>query len=221
MKRIVHKHIIGIDEVGRGPLAGPVAVGVVKLTCPPLPNRQQRQSGDGRREVQSLKAKAKWGSGFRDSKKLSAKGREAWLVKIEEAKSEGWLEYAVAFIAPSVIDKKGLSYAIQMAISKALADIKHNADEVKVLLDGALRAPSHYLHQETIIKGDEKELSIALASIVAKVARDKKMVALAKKFPEYGFEKHKGDGTRAHYAAIKKHGITPHHRKSFLKNIEI
>ncbi|MGB2580647.1 MAG: ribonuclease HII, partial [Minisyncoccia bacterium] len=78
---------------------------------------------------------------------------------------------------------------------------------------------SRYLYQETIIKGDEKELSIALASIVAKVARDKKMVALAKKFPEHGFEKHKGYGTRAHYEAIKKHGITKHHRKSFLKGL--
>ncbi|MBI5400711.1 MAG: hypothetical protein HZB12_01160 [Candidatus Yonathbacteria bacterium] len=88
-----------------------------------------------------------------------------------------------------------------------------------VLLDGGLRAPAHYSNQKTIIKGDEKELSIALASIVAKVARDKKMIALAKKFPAYGFEKHKGYGTRAHYEAIKKHGATKHHRKSFLKNV--
>lgn len=87
----------------------------------------------------------------------------------------------------------------------------------RVLLDGGLRAPVHYTNQQTIIKGDEKELVIALASIVAKVTRDKRMVALAKKFPAYGFEKHKGYGTRAHYEAIKKHGITPHHRKSFLK----
>ncbi len=194
-----HKYIIGIDEVGRGPLAGPVAVGVVKL------------------KVKILKSKAKWALGFRDSKKLSAKGREEWLLKIDEARSEGWLEYSVAFVSPSVIDKKGLSYAIRTALEKALGAIEHNASETKILLDGALRAPSHYLHQETIIKGDEKELSIALASIVAKVARDAKMVLLAKKFPLYGFEKHKGYGTRGHYEAIKKNGITSHHRKSFLK----
>lgn len=201
-----YKHIIGIDEVGRGPLAGPVAIGVVKL------------------KVESLKVNTKLAKGFRDSKKLSPKAREAWLVKIDEARSEGWLEYAVAFVSPNVIDKKGLSYAIRAAIARALDSVQLGSEAPKlgeemVLLDGGLHAPAHYPHQETIIKGDEKELAIALASIVAKVARDKKMVALAKKFPEYGFEKHKGYGTRAHYEAIKKHGITPHHRKSFLKNL--
>lgn len=201
MKRIKHKHTIGIDEVGRGPLAGPVAVGVVML------------------KVASLKSKVSWGTGFRDSKKLSPKAREAWCAKIDQARSEGWLEYAVAFVSPRVIDKKGLSHAIRMAMRKALCLIEHDVNEVEVLLDGGLRAPSHYLHQETIIKGDEKELAIALASIVAKVSRDKKMIAHAKKFPNHGFERHKGYGTRAHYEAIKKHGITLHHRKSFLKGM--
>ncbi|MDO8604310.1 MAG: ribonuclease HII [bacterium] len=204
MKKVGYKYNIGIDEVGRGPLAGPVAVGVISLN------------------VKSLKSKVGWGKGFKDSKKLSAKGREAWFVKINEARAEGWLEYAVAFVSPSVIDKKGLSHAIRTAITKALKDIDKIKDGplfCKVLLDGGLRAPAEYLYQETIIKGDEKELVIALASIVAKVARDKRMVALAKKFPQYGFEKHKGYGTHAHYEAIKKHGITPHHRKSFLKGV--
>ncbi len=90
-------------------------------------------------------------------------------------------------------------------------------DKVKVFLDGGLRAPAHYKNQKTIIKGDEKELVIALASIVAKVTRDALLVKLGKKFPVYGFEKHKGYGTCAHYLAIKKHGITAHHRTSFLK----
>lgn len=201
MKKRVVSHIIGIDEVGRGPLAGPVAIGVVKL------------------KVESLKSKVSWGRGFRDSKKLSPRAREAWLVKINYARAEGWLEYSVAFVSPGVIDKNGLSHAIRMALEKALGAIEHDENNVKVLLDGGLYAPAHYLNQETIIKGDEKELSIALASIVAKTARDKKMIALAKKFPQYGFEKHKGYGTRAHYEAIKKHGITPHHRKSFLKGM--
>ena len=210
MKKREHKYIIGIDEVGRGPLAGPVAIGVVRL------------------KVESLKINTKWGKDFRDSKKLSAKAREAWFVKIEEARSEGWLEYAVAFVAPSVIDKRGIVYAINAAIFRALKIVdspvpaprqsSHVTCQLSslVLLDGGLRAPAHYPHQQTIIKGDEKELVIALASIVAKVTRDRRMVALAKKFPAYGFEKHKGYGTRAHYEAIKKHGITPHHRRSFL-----
>lgn len=201
MRNSGHKYLIGIDEVGRGPLAGPVAIGVVKL------------------KVESLKVKTKWGKGFRDSKKLSSKAREVWMVKIEEARSEGWLEYAVAFVAPSIIDKKGLSYAIRTALAKALGSIEHGVNETKVLLDGGLRAPAHYKSQKTIIKGDEKELVIALASIVAKVTRDARMVKLGKKFPAYGFEKHKGYGTRAHYKAIKKHGITPHHRRSFLKGV--
>lgn len=197
-KREKHKYLIGIDEVGRGPLAGPVAVGVVKL------------------KVESLKVNITWTQGFRDSKKLSPKRREEWFVKIKQARSEGWLEYAVAFVAPSVIDRKGIVYAINTALARALKNIEHEIKCTRVLLDGGLRAPAHYTNQETIIRGDEKELAIALASIVAKVTRDKKMVAVAKKHPYHGFEKHKGYGTRAHYKAIKKYGITPHHRKSFL-----
>lgn len=202
------QYLVGVDEVGRGPLAGPVAIGVVKL------------------KMASLKVKTEWAQGFRDSKKLSPKAREAWLVKINEARSAEWLEYAVAFVSPSVIDKKGLSYAIRTALANALnivapAPILNSKFNIlhstRVLLDGGLRAPVVYKDQKTIIKGDEKELVIALASIVAKVTRDAWMIKLGKKFPLYGFERHKGYGTRAHYTAIEKHGITPHHRKSFLK----
>ena len=225
MKNPTHKYIIGIDEVGRGPLAGPVAIGVVKL------------------KVESLKVNTILAQGFRDSKKLSSKARDAWMMKIEEARSEGWLDYAVAFVAPSVIDKKGLSYAIRIALAKALESVNSENSQLgnetsklgscgsqlgrfvsklgktMILLDGGLRAPTRYKNQKTIIKGDEKELVIALASIVAKVTRDTRMIKLGKKFPQYGFERHKGYGTSAHYKAIKKHGITPHHRKSFLKNV--
>lgn len=208
MKKRGHKYIIGVDEVGRGPLAGAVAVCAVLVYA------------EHRVRVTKLFPIIK------DSKKLSPKAREAWMIKIEKARSEGWLEYAVAFVAPSVIDKKGIVYAINKALSRALksvdpAPIQHSTFDIPystlVLLDGGLLAPAHYVNQETIIKGDEKELVIALASIVAKVTRDKRMIALAKKFPAYGFEKHKGYGTRAHYEAIKKHGVILHHRKSFLK----
>lgn len=194
-----YKHTIGIDEVGRGPLAGPVAVGAVCI-----------YAGHYKRVSKLFPV-------IKDSKKLTAKLRNEWSKKIFEAETLEYLSCAVSFVSPSVIDKKGLSYAIRTALEKALNAITHDVSDVKVVLDGGLRAPAHYLNQETIIKGDEKELAIALASIVAKVARDKKMITLAKKFPEYGFEKHKGYGTRTHYDAIKKHGITPHHRKSFLK----
>lgn len=194
-----HKYTIGIDEVGRGPLAGPVAVGAVCIYA------------EHHKRVTKLFPVVK------DSKKLTPKTRAEWRERIREAEALGYLSCAVSFVSPSVIDKRGLSYAIRTAIEKSLSAIEHNASETRVILDGALRAPSHYLNQETIIRGDEKELAIALASIVAKVARDARMVLLAKKFLEYGFEKHKGYGTRAHYEAIKKNGITPHHRKSFLK----
>lgn len=200
-----HKYIIGIDEVGRGPLAGPVAVGAVCIYA------------EHHTRVKKLFPVV------RDSKKLSPKKRAEWCERIRSAEALGYLSCAVSFVAPSVIDKKGLTHAIFTAVERSLAVVAQKKvrpfSEIRVLLDGALRAPSQYLNQETIIKGDEKELAIALASIVAKVARDKKMVALAKKFPAYGFEKHKGYGTSAHYEAIKKHGITKHHRKSFLKGI--
>ncbi len=206
-----YKYTIGIDEVGRGPLAGPVAVGAVCIY------------------VEHRNRIAKLFPVVKDSKKLTPKMRAEWRERIRSAETLGYLSCAVSFVSPSVIDKKGLPYAIRTALTRALKILdsatfgrptsKCGEREVMVLLDGGLRAPAHYINQETIIKGDEKELVIALASIVAKVARDKKMVALSKKFPEYGFEKHKGYGTRAHYEAIKKHGITPHHRKSFLKNV--
>lgn len=204
MKRNGSKYLIGIDEVGRGPIAGPVAVGVVRL------------------KVESLKINTKWSQGFKDSKKLSPKARDLWMIKIEEAKTEGWLDYSVAFVSSSVIDRKGLSHAIRTAVAAALESIDQIKGgplfSAKVLLDGGLRAPTRYKDQKTIIKGDEKELAIALASIVAKVARDKRMIALSKKFPFHGFEQHKGYGTQAHYEALRKHGMTPHHRKSFMKD---
>ncbi len=212
MKKIVKlkpKYLIGIDEVGRGPLAGPVAVGAVLIYA------------EHYRRVSKLFPVVK------DSKKLSAKAREQWFVKIHEAEELGLLVTAVSYIAPNVIDKKGLSWAIRTALSKSLTVVtsrkgsrKGTPSFFRVLLDGGLKAPALYVNQETIIKGDEKELVIALASIVAKVNRDARMVKLGKKFPEYGFEKHKGYGTRAHYTAIKKHGTMQHHRKSFLKELQ-
>ncbi len=199
------KYIIGIDEVGRGPLAGPVAVCAVLIYA------------EHYRRVTKLFPVTK------DSKKLSAKARGEWLVKIREAEEAGCLATAVAFVSSSIIDKKGLAPSIRTAIAKALAIVMPTKGRplwAMILLDGGLRAPAEYVNQETIIKGDEKELAIALASIVAKVTRDARMVKLGKKFPVYGFENHKGYGTRAHYTAIKKHGITPHHRKSFLKGFQ-
>jgi len=104
------------------------------------------------------------------------------------------------------------------AMRKVLPD---NCDkgEIAVLLDGGLKAHPIFTNQETIIKGDEKEILIALASVMAKVARDREMEKLGEKYPHYGFETHKGYGTKKHYAAIRKHGFCPEHRRSFLTRV--
>ncbi len=189
--------IVGIDEVGRGPIAGPVAVGACALLVP-------RKYGQFKN--------------FKDSKQLSELSREAWFAKINAAEKAGILSYSVVFVSEKVIDTKGLSYAIRTALARALANLKLDPHSVKVLLDGGLKAPSEYADQTTLIKGDEKELAIALASIAAKVTRDRRMVRLSVKYPGYDLEKHKGYGTKNHYKALKNKGILPIHRRSFLKN---
>lgn len=204
-KRLGAKHIIGIDEVGRGPLAGPVAVGAVLIIA------------------EHRKAVAKIFPVIKDSKKLSPKSRGEWFVKICEAERAGFLISSVQFVSPKHIDKQGIAPSIRKALALALEKVSVLDDgksDTYVLLDGGLSAPSEYKYQKTIIRGDEKILAIALASIVAKVTRDARMIKLGKKFPLYGFEKHKGYGTRAHYIAIKKHGIMEHHRKSFLRSLD-
>lgn len=190
------KYTVGIDEVGRGPIAGPVAVCALVL----LPNFTKNNFRH-----------------FRDSKKLSHNQRLKWLEKIEEAKKNKMLKYKVSFESNKIIDQKGLTFAIKLALKNSLKSLKLNPKNTKVLLDGGLKAPVEYKNQKTIIKGDEKELAIALASIVAKVSRDTLMVKLSMKYKGYGFEKHKGYGTAFHYKALENNGILPIHRRSFLR----
>ncbi len=192
------KYLVGIDEAGRGPLAGPVAVGVVLIEYRELPKLERLFRG------------------VKDSKQLSARQREEWLGKLKEAQAEGILRFASALVGNLQIDNQGIVAAIRLGIKCGLNRLAVSPAESEVLLDGSLRAPANYLNQRTIIRGDESELIIALASIVAKVRRDHYMVALAKKFPQYGFEQHKGYGTAAHYRQIRQHGPTSCHRLSFL-----
>lgn len=157
---------------------------------------------------------------FKDSKKLSHLQRLKWLVKIDEEKKKGNIVYGVSFQSNKVIDKKGIVFAIKKALANSLKCLRKKPADCLVLLDGGLRAPEKYKSQKTIIKGDEKELAIALTSIVAKETRDGLMVRLARKYPSYGLDKHKGYGTREHYKALKKHGLSPLHRRSFLTKIK-
>ena len=156
---------------------------------------------------------------FKDSKKLSHKQRVEWLSRINAEKENGKIIYQVCFESNKVIDKKGIVFAIKRALNNSLKSLKINPKNCTVLLDGGLKAPIEYKNQKTIIRGDEKKLAIALASIVAKVERDGLMVGLSKKYSGYGLDKHKGYGTREHYKALKNKGISPIHRKTFLKNM--
>jgi ribonuclease HII len=200
------KYTIGIDEVGRGPLAGPVAVCALCLG----PKLNKNNFGNFSPLVR-LRTKK-----LRDSKKLSHLQRVKWLEKINSEKEKGNILYKVSFESNKVIDQKGLTFAIKRALSKSLKYLEKKPNECLVLLDGGLKAPAEYKNQKTIIKGDEKELAIALASIVAKVTRDTLMIKLAKRYPGYDLEKHKGYGTKAHYKALKSKGISAIHRRRFL-----
>ncbi|MDE2188467.1 MAG: ribonuclease HII [Patescibacteria group bacterium] len=219
------KFLIGIDEVGRGPLAGPVAVGVFAVRDPAI--------------LATFK-------GARDSKKMTPKQREAVFMEIEKSHAAGDVFYAVEFSSAAHIDEKGIVSAIRSAMNEALKRVEKNfiqgqtsvfgtrsdldtevrplypvqgqtLDYCEVRLDGTLKAPPRYTNQKTIIRGDDSEPVISLASICAKVLRDRHMVALAEKYPQYGFDIHKGYGTKAHYAAIKKYGPSDEHRRSFVK----
>lgn len=194
-----YKIVVGVDEVGRGPLAGPVAIGVCAIPFSKIIHLKE----------------IGFFNGVKDSKKLSDKKREEWLSKIKFFKSEGYLDYCVSFASNKMIDKFGIVYSIKSALKDALKKIKINPENSIILLDGGLKAPKEFKNQKTIIKGDEKEPIISLASIAAKVARDKKMIKYSKKFPRYGFEIHKGYGTLLHRQNIKKYGLSELHRKSF------
>ena len=182
--------------MGRGCLAGPLTVGAILKK--------------GRVNLRGIK----------DSKKLSAKQREEWLrqIKNQKLKTKN-LEIAIASVGAPIIDKIGISASARLAVGRCLRKLKIENYKLKILLDGSLYAPKTYLNQETIIKGDEKIPLIAAASIAAKVWRDGKMLRLAKKFPRYALEIHKGYGTLIHRRAIKKHGLSEIHRRSFCKKL--
>ena len=178
--------ICGVDEAGRGPLAGPVCAAAVILP----PNVEI--------------------PGLNDSKKLTDKKRRELMPVIKETA----LAYGIAFATEQEIDEINILQATYLAMGRAIDQLCIRAD--LALVDGN-RAGDFGLPVKTVVKGDSLSASIAAASILAKVTRDDVMVELAEKYPEYGFDIHKGYGTKAHYAALTEHGPSPIHRMTFLK----
>lgn len=182
--------VCGIDEAGRGPLAGPVCAAAVILP----------------RDLDLAQALP----GLNDSKKLTDKKRRELFEKIKACA----LAYGIGWASPEEIDEINILQATFLAMGRAV-----NALEISpafCLVDGN-RDPGLTIPMETIIKGDNLSASIAAASILAKVSRDDVMLAMAEQYPQYGFEVHKGYGTKRHYAALEEFGPCPIHRQSFLK----
>ena len=180
--------VCGIDEAGRGPLAGPVVAAAVILP----------------EDIQL--------PGVNDSKKITEKKREILFDFVKEHA----LAYGIGEASETEIDEINILQATFLAMRRAVEALQIPADYA--LVDGT-RIQGLPVPAETVIGGDGKVLSIAAASILAKVTRDRYMRDMAAQYPEYGFEKHKGYGTKAHYAAIEQYGICPLHRKTFLKKV--
>ncbi len=180
--------ICGVDEAGRGPLAGPVCAAAVILP-------------EGRIV-----------EGVNDSKKLSEKKREALFDVI---KSEA-IACSIAFATVEEIEELNILNATMLAMKRAVEGLSVKADYA--MIDGN-RLPPLSIDSEYIIKGDARSASIACASILAKVSRDRLLLRYAEEYPRYGFDKHKGYGTKAHIEAIREYGACPYHRPSFLKKI--
>ena len=181
------RYICGIDEAGRGPLAGPVVAGAVILP-------------KGSRILY-----------INDSKKLSEKKRDELFDVIKEEA----FSYGIGIVSPERIDEINILQATYEAMRDAVSQLYVQPD---LLLNDAVTIPGIDIKQIPIIKGDAKSLSIASASILAKVTRDRLMTEYDSLYPEYGFAKHKGYGTKVHIEAIKEYGPCPIHRRTFIKN---
>lgn len=189
--------VVGVDEVGRGPLAGPVVSAACFLDNP---------SSENLKKILNL--------GIKDSKKVSEKKREAIF---EEVKSFKFVKWGLGVVDEKMIDKINVLEASLLSMKKAVENLNiKNKQNAFLLVDGRELVPDFYMSQKSIISGDAKVFSIALASIMAKVTRDRIMRLYAKKYPEYFFQKHKGYGTKLHFEAIKKYGACKIHRKTFL-----
>jgi ribonuclease HII len=190
------KWLIGVDEAGRGPLAGPVAVGIVKV---PFEFDWEQVPG------------------VKDSKQVPPKKRGAVMRRAQQLKREGILDFVVVMGSAKKIDAQGIASVIRDCISEALTQLQVYPNECLIKLDGTLYAPAEF-EQETIIKGDSKELVIGLASICAKETRDAYMKKIDKSLTNYNFAAHMGYGTKDHRRRIYQYGLSREHRKTYCQN---
>jgi len=188
--------VAGVDEAGRGPLAGPVTAAAVLFRAQTLRSAKQRIPWDE----------------LNDSKQLTEKKREQLFEALTTTPSVRW---AVVSVDPEEIDRINILRATHLAMARALEQLLEGDPAPDLALVDGLPVKGLPLEHRAIVKGDSASLSIAAASIIAKVTRDRFMVDLASAFPEYGFERHKGYGTKLHLAALKEHGPCLHHRRSF------
>ncbi len=197
--------VLGIDEAGRGPLAGPVTVGIVLIPLWKLKNNKK---------IEQLRKQTN------DSKKLSAIQREKIFNLVKNIPIIYW---ATSSVGPAIIDSVNIEQATQQATKNALRKLKKKINFLShkyiILIDGNRKLKTRQkINQKTIIHGDRMIFSIALASVIAKVVRDKKMIRLASLYPQYHFEQHKGYGTKLHYQLLKQYGPCKIHRKSYRLN---
>tara|TARA_B100001971_G_scaffold175931_2_gene169753 strand:- start:6832 stop:7542 length:711 start_codon:yes stop_codon:yes gene_type:complete len=215
-----YSSLIGIDEAGRGCLAGPVSAGACYVP------RALFESPEALEQSALIN----------DSKQLTAEAREAQYQVLKSLQARGLIDFAVAFASVKEIAELNILGATRLAMQRAVDQLAkrasawslphtaaedplfRSASDVKLLADGRALKPFPYAH-EGVVKGDGKSLAIAMASIAAKVLRDREMRVLAQTYPAYGFEQHKGYGTAAHRAALKAHGATPVHRALFLRKV--
>ena len=246
------KYVVGVDEVGRGPLAGPVvACAVIMPKDWDVPGiNDSKKLTENRRNELALKIKDRSvaiGLGFVNSKKIDRFNirnatKMAMIIAvrrcIENFEEQGYGSDEIKDYETKNVDLPAIENRSYETGSDMTLDVDSNEDldralkksRIKTLIDGDMEIPLEQLEadfdkegftisQETIIKGDSKSLAIGAASIVAKVARDEFMKEYSKRAPEFGFEKHKGYGTKAHYEAISSYGLSPIHRKTFLKKV--
>ncbi len=183
-------------------MAGPVAVAAIAIMSRSNLDRKRFDLGFGK---------------LRDSKHLAPRRREEWFDWLRKQQAARWLRFTVSLVGEKTIDRIGIVRAVKIGVKRCLARLDLKPEQCRILLDGSLHAPKIYQNQKTIIRGDNRIKIIMLASIAAKVRRDRRMRRLAKRYPGYGFEIHKGYGTRAHYVALRQRGLSPLHRRSFLK----